>query len=183
MRPVIEGTVVNYQIGSGNLNAELPSVVTGTNRERYEAGSFNTETYISSFLGEDEKVYFSSDYSSIEPQWEWYPAPQPTKKTYGQWGNTYYDIETDFGVDLSQYEKIKLNSLYPTTNSEIINVSDITTTVMYVSGDELNGLNGLRINPDNGRYEIFPNRSGQYWIECIKSASYNQYEITEIYVE
>lgn len=72
VRPVIEGTVINYQIGSGNLNAELPSVVTGTNRKRYETGSFNTETYISSFLGEDEKVYFSSDYNSIESQYNQY---------------------------------------------------------------------------------------------------------------
>jgi hypothetical protein len=72
VRPVIEGTVINYQIGSGNLNAELPSVVTGTNRKRYETGSFNTETYISSFLGEDEKVYFSSDYNSNSDSYNQY---------------------------------------------------------------------------------------------------------------
>ena len=184
VQPLIEGRTIYYQIGSGNLNAELPTVVNGTNRRRYETGSFNTETYISSFLGEDEKVYLSSDFTWTPPQWEYFPS-QYGKVVYNQWNGVYHDIETDFGVNVGEYDKIRIYSWGPTTDSGIFDVSDITTTTMYFSGDELNGLNGIRINPTTGKYEIFTNRGGNYRIECKKSEtpSFDKFIITEIYIE
>lgn len=114
--------------------------------------------------GSDGDVYFQVDLKEAT-DWVRFP-PMPSRVTYNQWTWTYYDIVTDFGFEPSDYDKIRLKSLYPSTESSDINVSDITTTTMYVSSNELNGWNGLRRNPTTGKYEIFPNRGGEYYFEA-----------------
>lgn len=113
--------------------------------------------------GSDGDVYFQVDLKEAT-DWVLFP-PMPNTVHYSQWNWTYYDIETDFGVDLADYDKVRLKSWYPTTTSNDIDVSDITTSTMYVNGSELDGYNGLRINSTTGRYEIFPNRGGEYRFE------------------
>ena len=47
----------------------------------------------------------------------------------------------------------------------------------------MNKYNGIRINPTTGRYELFPNRGGHYYMDCKKADNPSKYKITEIYVE
>lgn len=58
--PATEGQTVNYQIGSGNSDSSLPSVINGTNRYSYITGSFNSETTISYEIINGYKPYFAS---------------------------------------------------------------------------------------------------------------------------
>lgn len=59
--PKVEGTTVNYQIGTGYNDSSLPTVVSnGTRRESYTNGSFNTEITLSRNLSTDRKIYFAS---------------------------------------------------------------------------------------------------------------------------
>ena len=113
--------------------------------------------------GSDGDVYFQVDLKEAT-DWVLFP-PMPNSVHYSQWNGTYYDIETDFGVDLADYDKVRLKSWYPSTTSNDIDVSDITISTMYVSGTSLDGYNGLRINSTTGKYEIFPNRGGDYRFE------------------
>lgn len=58
--PKVDGTTINYQIGRGNNDSSLPSVVNGNKRYDYTNGSFNTETIISYTVSENKKTYFAS---------------------------------------------------------------------------------------------------------------------------
>lgn len=180
--PYIEGTPINYEIGLASVDGTLPSIVSGTKRIDYSRGSFDTETEISYLLtaNTDRKVYFASNFTPSP--WESFPAQYEYVHYPGaDW--KYYDIEEDFGVDLSQYDQIRITTLQPKTDSGIFNISEITTTTKYFSGDEMNKYNGIRINPTTGRYELFPNRGGHYYMDCKKADNPSKYKITEIYVE